>query len=99
MRLPSLTDPAPLPLLTSTQVLDLEGIQVDFEGVTVVDTVAPVVEPVAFVVQPVSPVVEPVSPVLEPVSPVFRKRKATIVDSTRITSRSLLLCLEVYCYM
>ena len=88
MRLPSLTDPAPLPLLTSTQVLDLEGIQVDFEGVTVVDTVAPVVEPVAFVVQPVSPVVEPVSPVLEPVSPVFkRKRKATIVDSTRITRR------------
>ena len=92
MRLPSLTDPAPLPLLTSTQVLDLEGIEVDFEGVTVLDTVAPVV-------QPVSPVVEPVSPVVEPVSPVFRKRKATIVDSTRITSRSLLLCLEVYCYM
>ena len=92
VRLPSLTDPAPLPLLTSTQVLDLEGIEVDFEGVTVLDTVAPVV-------QPVSPVVEPVSPVVEPVSPVFRKRKATIVDSTRITSRSLLLCLEVYCYM
>ena len=92
MRLPSLTDPAPLPLLTSTQVLDLEGIEVDFEGVTVLDTVAPVV-------QPVSPVMEPVSPVVEPVSPVFRKRKATIVDSTRITSRSLLLCLEVYCYM
>ena len=105
VRLPSLTDPAPLPLLTSTQVLDLEGIQVDFEGVTVVDTVAPVVEPVAFVVQPVSPVVEPVSrvvepvspvvepvsPVVEPVSPVFpRKRKATIVDSTRITRRRVM---------
>ena len=91
VRLPSLTDPAPLPLLTSTQVLDLEGIEVDFEGVTVLDTVAPVVEPVAFVAQPVSPVVEPVSPVVEPVSPVFkRKRKATIVDSTRITRRRVM---------
>ena len=40
VRLPSLTDSAPLPLLTSTQVLDLEGIEVDFEGVTVVEPVA-----------------------------------------------------------